>query len=101
VNKKLITASRIFRFTKSTDVTSIKCLTGTEAEELEFIAKPDSLNTRAKHKDLDFTVDAIVGGYIHHNKGHIAHGETLIFPGDHVVVFALPSAISVVGKFFN
>ena len=32
INKKLVTASNIFRFTMSTDVQAIKCLTGSEAE---------------------------------------------------------------------
>ena len=42
INKKLITASNIFRFTMNTDVQAIKCLTGCDAEVLEFIAKPNS-----------------------------------------------------------
>ncbi len=101
VNKKLITASRIFRFTMSTDVTSIRCLTGTDAEVLEFITKPDSLITKGKLKEIDFPPDAIIGGIIRKGKGIIARGDTEIHEGDHVVIFALPSAVSVVGKFFN
>ena len=42
INKKLVTASNIFRFTMSTDVQAIKCLTGSDAEVLEFIVKPNS-----------------------------------------------------------
>ena len=101
INKKLITASRIFRFTMNTEVSTIRCLIGTDAEVMEFIAKPESLITRAKLKDMNFPADAIIGGVIHHTKGQIADGETLIYPGDHVIVFALPSSIGVVGKFFN
>ncbi len=46
INKKLITASRIFRYTMSTDVSAIKCLTGSDAEVLEFIVKPGSPVTK-------------------------------------------------------
>ena len=42
INKKRVTASNIFRFTMSTDVQAIRCLTGSEAEVLEFIVKPNS-----------------------------------------------------------
>ena len=42
INKKLVTASNIFRFTMSTDVQAIKCLTGSDAEVLEFIVKPNA-----------------------------------------------------------
>lgn len=54
INKKLIMASNIFRFTMSTDVQAIKCLTGCDAEVLEFIVKPNSPATKGKIKDLDF-----------------------------------------------
>jgi trk system potassium uptake protein TrkA len=101
INKKLITASRIFRFTMSTDVTSIKCLTGTEAEVMEFVAKPDSLSTRSPLRDIDFPEGAIIGGIIREGAGYIANGATQIRAGDHVVVFALPEAIPYVGSFFS
>lgn len=48
INKKLVTASNIFRFTMSTDVQAIKCLTGSDAEVLEFIVKPNSPATKAR-----------------------------------------------------
>lgn len=102
INKKLITASRIFRFTMSTDVTSIKCLTGTDAEVLEFFVKSDAPITKGPLRDIEFPPDAIIGGVItKEGRGIIAEGSTEIREGDHVVVFALPSAVSVVGKFFN
>ena len=101
INKKLITASRIFRFTMSAEVSSIKCLTGTEAEVLEFVAKQDSLITMHKLREIDFPNDAIIGGFVRGNSSFIAQGESELKPNDRVVVFALPSAVSAIGKFFN
>lgn len=101
VNKKLIAASRIFRFTMTTEVSSIKCLTGTDAEVMEFIAKPDSKITKGKLKDIDFGPDAIIGGYTREGTGQIARGNTKIEEGDQVVVFALPTSLSDIGNFFN
>lgn len=101
INKKLITASRIFRFTMSEEVSSIKCLTGTEAEVMEYVVKPQSKITRAPLKDVNFPDEAIIGGVIRGKNSFIAHGDTLIKPYDRVVVFALPSEIYTVGKFFN
>jgi trk system potassium uptake protein TrkA len=101
INKKLITASRIFRYTMSTEVSAIKCLTGSEAEVLEFIVKPDSAVTKGKVKDIHFPKDAIIGGVVRGDSSYIAKGDTEIKAYDRVVVFALPSAINKVGKFFN
>ena len=101
INKKLITASRIFRFTMSEEVSSIKCLTGTEAEVMEFVVKPDAPATKGTLAEVDFPREAIIGGVMRGKNAFIAHGETLIKPYDRVVVFALPSVIQSIGKFFN
>ena len=101
INKKLITASNIFRFTLSSDVQAIKCLTGSEAEVLEFIVKPNSPATKAKVKDLDFPSEAIIGGIVRGDKVFIAMGNTEISAYDRVVVFAMPNTIAKIGKYFN
>ncbi|MBN2349979.1 MAG: Trk system potassium transporter TrkA [Bacteroidales bacterium] len=101
INKKLITASRIFRFTTSEDVAAVKCLTGTDAEVLEFVVKPDSKITLAPLNQVGLPKDSIVGGIIRGDTSFIANGYTLVKPDDRVVVFALPSAINKLGKFFN
>jgi len=101
VNKKLITASRIFRFTMSEEVTSIKCLTGTEAEVMEFLVKPDAPATAGKLSDIEFPKEAIIGGVIRGKNAFIARGETQIKPYDRVIVFALPGVIRTIGRFFN
>ena len=101
INKKRITASNIFRFTMNTDVQAIKCLTGSEAEVLEFIAKPNSLVTKALIRDLRFPADAIIGGIVRGEEAYIAVGSFEIKAFDRVVVFALPGAIDAVGKFFS
>jgi trk system potassium uptake protein TrkA len=101
INKKFITASQIFRFTMSEEVSSIKCLTGTEAEVMEYVVKPQARITSGPLKDVGFPGEAIIGGVIRGKNSFIAHGETHIKPYDRVVVFALPSQIFTVGKFFN
>ena len=101
INKKMVSASNIFRFTMSTDVLAIKCLKGSDAEVLEFIVKPNSPATKAPIKDLGMPAEVVVGGVVRGNKVFIASGETKISAYDRVVVFAMPSVLSKVGKFFN
>ncbi len=101
INKKVSTASRIFRFTMDDEVASIKCLTGTDAEILEYVAKPGSLITKGPVKTIHMPGDAIIGGVIRGNSSFIVHGNTQIKPNDIVLVFALPSAIYKVGRFFK
>ena len=101
INKKLVTASNIFRFTMSTDVQAIKCLTGSNAEVLEFIVKPNSPATKSRIKDMDLPKDVIIGGIVRGDKVFIAVGNTEINAYDRVVVFAMPSAIDKIGSYFN
>ncbi len=101
INKKLVTASRIFQFTTSESVSSIKYLTGTDAEVMEFIAKEDSKITKSPLNQINFPKGSIIGGVIRDKSSFIANGYTHIQPNDKVVVFALPSAIGKVNKFFN
>lgn len=100
INKKLITASKIFRFTLNNKVRSIKCLTGTNAEMLEFVVNPNSPITKAKLSELEFPENAIVGGVIRGNEAFIAIGDTVFKPYDRVAVFALPDALKKIDRFF-
>ncbi len=101
INKKLVTASRIFKFTLSAEVSTMKCLTGSDAEVLEFKVRAKSKITRSRLKDLNFPKDAIVGGIIRGNNSFIAKGDTRIQADDRVVVFAMPAAVKKVETFFS
>ena len=101
INKKLITASRIFKFTLSDKVRSVRYVSGTDAEVLEYTAAPDSRVTKGILKDIEFPSDAIIGGVIRGGDSFIAVGHTHIEPYDRVAVFALPEAVKEVDKMFR
>lgn len=101
INKKLIAASYIYRFTMEAEVSIMKCLTACDADVLEFIAKPDSKVCRKLIRDINFPKDATIGGVVRGDKGFIANGNTQIKEGDKVVVFALPSVVKKLEKFFR
>ena len=101
INKKLITASRIFKFTLSNKVRFIKYMSGTNAEVLEYIVAPDTAITKKPLKDISFPKNAIIGGVIRGNEAQIAVGDTHIQAYDRVAVFALPEAVKEVDKFFK
>lgn len=101
INKKLITAGRIFKFTLSSKVRFIKYMSGTNAEVLEYIVAPDSEITKRPLKEMNFPRNAIVGGIIRGNESAIAVGDTHIQAYDRVAVFALPEAVKDVDKFFR
>ena len=101
INKKLITAGRIYKFTLSNKVRFIKYMSGTNAEVLEYIVAPDTTITKHMLKDMNFPKNAIIGGIIRGNEAIIDVGDTQIQAYDRVAVFALPEAVKEVDKFFR
>ena len=101
INKKLITAGRIYKFTLSNKVRFIKYMSGTNAEVLEYIVAPDTTITKHMLKDMNFPKNAIIGGIIRGNEAIIAVGDTQIQAYDRVAVFALPEAVKAVDRFFR
>ncbi len=101
INKKLITAGYIARFTIDDNVVDTRVLSGIDAEVLEFIVKKDSEATKKPIYDLGLPQGAVVGGIIRNEESFIALGHFRIQPNDRVVIFALPEAIQKVSKFFR
>ncbi|SHJ67878.1 trk system potassium uptake protein TrkA [Tangfeifania diversioriginum] len=101
VNKKLIAASYIYRFTLNAAISKVKCLTASDAEVFEFIAKPGARITQKLVKDLGFPEEAKIGGIIRGDDAFIVHGDSQVKEADKVVVFTLPSGIKKLEKFFK
>jgi trk system potassium uptake protein TrkA len=101
INKKIATASRIFRHTMNPNVTQVKMMTGTDAEVIEFFVPEGARIAEGPLRLIDFPKDAIVGGGIRDDKPFIATGDTHIQHRDRVVVFALPTAFEKLNKFFS
>lgn len=100
INKKLIAASYIYRYTVKARVSNVKCLIASEAEVLELVAGDSSKITKAALRDLKLPKDVNVGGIIRDGIAIIATGDTRIIPNDKVVVFAMPSGIRKIEKMF-
>lgn len=101
INKKLITAGKIFKFTLSGKARFVKYMSGTDAEVLEYTVAPGSAITKKAIKDLGFPPHAIIGGMIRGSESFIAVGDTQIEAYDRVAVFALPESVKEVDKFFK
>ena len=89
INKKMIAASHIYQMMLDADVSNVKCLTFANADVAEFTVKAGSKITKHPVKDLGLPKGATIGGLIRQGEGIVVMGNTLIQPGDHVVVFCL------------
>ncbi|MDR2125356.1 MAG: Trk system potassium transporter TrkA [Prevotellaceae bacterium] len=100
INKKIIAASKIFRFTIGSDVQTVKYLPGSDAKVLEFIVKPGSASTKRKIGDIDFN-NAAICGIIRGDTSIIAADDVEIKPYDRVILFTFAAEISQISKYFG
>ena len=101
INKKMIAASHIYQMMLDADVSNVKCLTVANADVAEFTVPAGAKITKHFIKDLGLPKGTTIGGMIRNGEGVLVTGDTLIQPGDHVVVFCLSMMIKKIEKFFN
>ena len=101
INKKIIAASHIYRMLLKGDVDNVKMLAIGNADVAEFKVKEGSRITQKPIKDMGLPKGITIGGLIRNGEGQLVTGNTMILPGDHVVVFCLEMMIKKAEKFFN
>jgi len=101
INKKLMAASRIFRFTLSTKARFLKNMTGINADILEYTVHHGSKLIGKAIKDIKFPEDAIMSGISRGKESIIPVGDTVLAEDDKVVVFVMPDALKDVEKMFK
>ena len=101
INKKLLASSKIFQILLDFDSSNAKCLALTDAEVAEIVVKEDSKVTEGPVYSLKLPKDMTLAGLIRDGKGMLVNGNTVIQPGDHVLVFCLSGAIHKIEKYFN
>ncbi len=101
INKKLIAASYMVKYTLGAKVSSLKCLSGIDADIVEFEVRAGSAVTRKPIGQLSMPSDAIICGITRDGESYIATEDFQIEADDRVVVLALPNGISLVEKLFH
>ncbi|NLN26938.1 MAG: Trk system potassium transporter TrkA [Firmicutes bacterium] len=99
---RLLTVAGILKLVRpATGLVSLTLLQEGRAEILEFRAQAGCRAAGRSLRELSFPRGAIVAAVLHKGRTAIAHGDTVIRPGDRVIVFALPEATSEVEALFG
>lgn len=100
VSKQLLTVNAVQRFIRHQQIAAIANIPGLDAHIVELIAAEGSKITRKPLRDIAFPRNAIVGAILHNDEVIIPKGDTIIKPGDKVVIFTTPAAFHKVEKLF-
>lgn len=101
INKKLLASSTIFQLLLDADSSTSKCLALADAEVAELEVRPGSKITRAAVKDLHLDRSMTLAGLIRDGHGQLITGNTVIRPGDRVLLFCLSGSLRKVEKLFG
>lgn len=100
INPVMITAGEIMRFIQGGRVVSLFLLLGGKAEVLELIAKENSKIVGKPLAELGLPKGIIIGSIVQNGKVIIPNGDSIINPGDRLIVFCLQSEVMTLEKMF-
>jgi len=101
LSPRLITAGVILRQVRRGKVLAVSLLEGAKAQAMEIIVPSHGKIAGKKLKDAKIPRNCLVGAVMHNNAVCVPNGETVLYEGDRIVVFALPDTINKVVKYFE
>lgn len=100
INSQQIVVGAILRYIRRGDIKAVFRLEGSESEVIELIPPEGSRIVGRPLAKVRFPAGALVGAVEKEGRVQIADGQTVIQPGERVIVFAVPAAIKKVEKIF-
>lgn len=103
ISPKRAVANEILRFVRRGRVSSAHMLGDHEGELLEFRV-PDDPDHRLVGKpvrDIQFPKNALLGAVVHEDQVTIVSGDTVLQPGDELLIISLPAVAPAVEKLFS
>ena len=100
INKKSIAASHIYQMMLDANVHNVRFLMTANADVAEFIPSEGAKITRKPVKDLGMPQGMTIGGLVRDGQGYLVSGNTMIQPGDSVMVFCHNINMKKIEKLF-
>ncbi len=100
ISPRALTASVILKYVRKGKVLSIFEMPESDAETLEMMVTRQSRVAGKAIRHADLPSGAIIGAVVHQGEIVIPRGDTVFRPDDHVVIFAIPSVIPDLEKYF-
>ncbi len=101
INERVLTSDAIVKYLLGGRIMALSSLRGIDAEIIEFAVSDTSKIANKYLREMAFPESSIVGAIEHENLVSVAVGDTLIKPGDRLVVFCEPRAVPKLEKLFH
>ena len=101
ISPLLLTSRKIARFALHGGVVSTALLGGKQVQAIEFVASPTAHIVERKVKEAGLPKEAIAGAITHNDTVIIPPNDSVVRPGDHLIIISPLSAIPAIEKLFK
>ncbi|QUH18576.1 Trk system potassium transporter TrkA [Alkaliphilus sp. B6464] len=101
LNPVYITASNILKYIRGGKVVSVSLLLGGDGEVTEIIVGEDLPFTGKPLAELNLPKGIIIGAIVHNGEVIIPNGESVIHPGDRIIIFSLTEDLPTLKMFIK
>ena len=98
VSPRISAANAILQYIRRGKIISVTQIQGEEAEAIEFVALETSEIVHRPLNQLNLPAGTIIGAIVRQEKMIVPKGETVVLPGDRVVILSRREAVSKVEK---
>lgn len=100
LSPRVITAGFILSQVRRGKFISVALLEGAKAQAMEIVVTPTSKAASRKLREVKLPRECLIGAVLHKGQVYIPNGESILEPGDNIVVFTLSDMLNKVNKFF-
>lgn len=101
ISARLLSASEVLAFVRRGGVVSVSILEGARAEAVEVIVQKRAKVAGKKLMDASLPKSCLVCAYVRKNRAAIPNGNTILLPGDRIILFCLRGSAQEVITWFN
>ena len=101
LSPRLLTAGVILRQVRSGEIVSFSLLEGAKAEAMEIIVSPHSPVAMKKLKSAKLPHNCLIASIVRGDNVIIPDGNSILEPGDRVVIISLPNKVQTLLKVFE
>jgi len=101
INVKIITSDAVLKYMLGGRILAVSSLAGVEAEIIDLAVSEQSKVAGRTIRDIEFPAGAIVGAIEHEGEVTVAVGDSVVCPGDRLVVFCEQKAVPKLEKLFG
>lgn len=101
ISARLLSASEVLAFVRRGGVTRVSILEGAKAEAVEVIVQKGTKVDGKKLMEVNLPKSCLVCAFVRKNRAFIPNGNSILLPGDKIILFCLRGAAKEVVSWFT